>query len=75
MSIAHVADRQVSDCSETQAVTAAEARTGAATGGGRPRMTPPFAFESEEFSLQFPDEDWRLQHGLPQTLDFPSTRN
>jgi hypothetical protein len=75
MSVTHLAERRVSGGSDTQAVSAAEVRPGAATGGARPRVTPPFAFEAEEFNPQFPDEDWRLHHGLPQTLDFPSTRN
>jgi hypothetical protein len=75
MSIAHLSDRQASGGPDTQTAAAVEARSEAATGRTRPRVTPPFAFEAEEFNSEFPDEDWRLTLGLPQTLDFPSTRN
>ena len=38
-------------------------------------FTPPFAFEVEEFHSQIPEENGRHQQGVPQTLEFPSTRN
>ncbi|HTW91124.1 MAG TPA: hypothetical protein VMH22_05390 [bacterium] len=41
------------------------------TGNTMPRLSPPFAFEVEEFHSQIPDDDWRHRHGVPQILDFP----
>jgi hypothetical protein len=42
-----------------------------ASNGSQVRVTPPFAFEVEEFDSRLPDDDWRHRHGLPQTLDLP----
>ncbi len=40
----------------------------------RVRVTPPLAFEVEEFDSQIPEENWRHRQGMPQTLDFPLPR-
>jgi hypothetical protein len=75
MSIAHVSNRQATGGSDTHTAAAVEACSVVAAKRTHPRVTPPFAFEAEEFHSQFPDEDWRLRLGLPQTLEFPSARN
>jgi hypothetical protein len=74
MSIAHLCDLRVPGDSDALAKAAARNCSGIATIRTQPRVTPLFAFEAEEFNSQFPDEDWRLRLGLPQTLDFPSVR-
>jgi hypothetical protein len=58
----------------TQTIAAARLRRARTDGDCRPRVTPPLAFEAEEFHSQIPDDDWRLRHGVPQTLDFPAFR-
>jgi hypothetical protein len=37
----------------------------------RVRVTPPLAFEAEEYDSRSPDENWRHRLGVFQTLDFP----
>jgi 3',5'-cyclic AMP phosphodiesterase CpdA len=58
----------------TQTIAKAKTRPGVATGTKLPRVTPPFAFEAEEFGSQIPDENWRRRLGVPQVLDFPPLR-
>jgi hypothetical protein len=75
MNTAHLSDLRIPGGSDTQATAAAGTCSGAVTGGVRPRVTPPMPFEVEEFHSQISEENWRYRPGMPQTLDFPSTRN
>ena len=74
MKIMYLSDLHVSGCCGTNAIAAAKARPGVASGTSLPRITPPFAFEVEEFHSRLPEENWRHRLGVPQELDFPSTR-
>jgi 3',5'-cyclic AMP phosphodiesterase CpdA len=59
----------------TQTIATTKVRPGIAVGTTWPRVTPPLPFEVEEFHTQIPEENWRYRPGVPQTLDFPSTRD
>lgn len=66
---------QLVDVSEgwgTQTIAVALVRPGVVTPKAQPRVTPPFAFEAEEFGSQIPDENWRHRLGVPQLLEFPA---
>jgi Icc protein len=55
----------------TQTIATAKTRLGVLADARLRRVTPPFAFEAEEFGSQLPDENWRHRLGVPQVLDFP----
>ncbi len=82
MKTTYLSALQVSGGWGTETTAAATAHPFAHTGltlltnsTSQARVTPPLAFEVEEFGLQIPEENWRHRHGVPQTLDFPSIRN
>ena len=79
MKTTHLARPRVSAGLGAKAVATATTRSGTQTSptltansDRQVRFTPPLAFEVEEFHSRIPDDDWRHQHGVPQTLIFPS---
>jgi hypothetical protein len=82
MKTTHLSDPRVSASWGTKPTVTATTRPGTdarstlmANSERQIRFTPPFAFEVEQFHSQIPEENWRHRPGLPETLDFPPTRN
>ena len=80
MSIVHLSDMLFSNGRGLKAVATAASRpttcanlTATASSDRHIRVTPPLAFEVEEFDSQIPEENWRHRHGVSQTFDLPST--